>query len=313
MINEMPKIALGTWLVRNSKIIDEIIPAALNNGYKHIDTAQIYFNEELIGNTLEKLNIKREDYWITSKVWPLNFKYHTYQSIEKSLERLKTNYIDAMLLHSIENDQNIITAYKELMRAREDGLVRNIGVSNFDVRELKMIKEHTGEYPKYNQIIASVKQRLFEVEDFCKEKGITLMGYSSIRPYYDPNPYYEGGSLNKNEKSIIDEMANKHNVSPAMILQRYVSQNEYVILPKSKNVERVISNFKIDDVALSDEEMKKLNEFVTFDNNDWRVMLKKQKSKNNEQPKDDEKYKIGLRLSKEADEIFKKKYNISVK
>lgn len=197
----MPRIALGSWENKDQKSLDKVIKSALENGYKHIDTAQIYFTEELIGSSLKVNKIKREDLWITTKIWPFNYSLHAYNSIEKSLERLGVDYVDTILLHAPISDKLNLIAYKEAMRARENGLVRDIGVSNFTSKQIDYIFKHTGEYPKYNQVIASVIQRLEDMENYSSKHGITLMGYSSIRPYYNSNKHYPNSELTMEQKN----------------------------------------------------------------------------------------------------------------
>ncbi|MCC3160882.1 MAG: aldehyde dehydrogenase family protein [Mollicutes bacterium PWAP] len=266
-IKNMPKVALGTWEINDPKQVEETIVAALNNGYKHIDTAQFYFNEELIGLSWPKSNVKREDFWITTKIHSLNYKYNTYKSIEKSIEHLNTTFLDTILLHSsCGNEENLI-AYKEAMRARDNGLVRFVGVSNFTIEEIEYIKEQTGEYPSDLQIIASVIQRIKKIEIFCKEKGINLMGYSSIRPYYNPNFWYKDSALTKDEIKTIDAISAKHNTTPANILQKYILDAGYVVLPKSSKASRVISNLDLLKVHLDKDDYKKLNSMNKTDYN----------------------------------------------
>ncbi|CAM9133071.1 aldo/keto reductase [Mycoplasma marinum] len=260
MIKQMPNIALGTWTIEEPEIIEGIVTAALKNGYKHIDTAQAYSNERAIGDALKKLDIPREEYWLTSKIHPLNYRNHASHSIKVSLEKLQTGYLDAMLLHASDSRKSNEIAYKEMLVAREQGLIKNIGVSNFGIKQLEALKEDVGEYPKYNQIASSVKVRTIELETFCKKNNIELMGYSSIRPYFNNQGY----PLKDEERKIIDELAAKYNVGPALILLSYVSQNGYVILPQSTKPARVIQNFGVTNIKLTDEEMNILNDMVEY-------------------------------------------------
>lgn len=300
MIKTMPKVALGTWMINDKKVINDVVTTALKNGYKHIDTAQVYFNEEFIGETLSKLDVPREKYWITSKVWVANMKYHTYESVEKSLEKLQATYIDTMLLHSMTEENIIINAYKELIKARENGLIRTIGVSNHSIEMMEAIKKATGEYPKYNQIVSSVKHRMVKLEKFCKEKDITLMGYSTIRPYYNPNTFYPSSGLSDAEKVIIDETAAKYNSSPAKILLKWSMNHGYVQLPKSEKPARVIDNLSFTELELSKEEMTKLDSMNTFGDEEFKMTMKEWlKIKPTEKD-----FKIGLRISPESDKYF---------
>ncbi len=301
MIKEMPKIAIGTWLLKDKKVLKEVIKSGFEIGYKNIDTAQVYFNEEMIGEILEELKIARDDYWITTKIWPVNFKYHVYESLVASLKRLKTSYANAVLLHAMVDTEMNIHAYKELIKAREDGIVQNIGVSNWTIEELKTLYRETGEYPKYNQVITSVKQRMPELENFCKKHNITLMAYSTIRPYYQPNEFYVNSGLDSQEKELINTFAKKHNATPAQILLSYASSRDYVILPKTSSSERVISNYKSLDITFNKEELFKLDKLNTFGDKEYTAaMLNSVKNKQYTE----EQYKWGIRLSKESDEMF---------
>ena len=300
MINKMPQVALGTWQITNKDEIMQVVPAALEAGYKHIDTAQLYFNEEFIGEALKNSKFKREDYWITTKVWTNNFRYHTYESVKHSLKKLQTTYIDAMLLHAMVDPKDVIIAYGELIKAREEGLVRTIGVSNFSIEMLELIKKEFNEYPAYNQILSSVKQRVTELEEFCKKNDITLMGYSSIRPYYNPNKFFPESSLTDDEKKIIDKIAKEHNTTPALVLLRWSYNHGYVILPKSANADRVKSNFKVTELNLTKENMKELDSLNVYDYQVWMNEMEKWKRG----IPTDEKYKLGVRISEESDKAF---------
>ena len=268
MIENMPKVGLGTWEVRK-KDVKPAIEAALKAGYKHIDTAQLYRNEKVIGKSLKELNVNREELFITSKIAPFDYKGQaTYKAVKRSLKFLQIEQLDLMLLHAPYNRQGKegrINAYKNLMKAREEGLVRKIGVSNFNVEHLKEIKEATGEYPYMNQIVLSPTVRRTEVEKFCNDNGILLTGYSTLRSYFNPNPFYPGSGMTEEQKEYINELAKKYNKNAGQVLAKWSLDQGYHIIPKSTKPSRVISNFDIHDFDLTEEENEKLNSWNTLE------------------------------------------------
>ena len=134
-MKEFPKIGFGTWQIKDEDV-EKSIATAIEAGYKHIDTAQIYNNEYAIGKALEKLGKNNGEIFITTKIFPSNYRLFTYKSIQESIRRLRVKKIDLVLLHApltINRAADVVTAYKELIRARKDGLVDRIGVSNFNI------------------------------------------------------------------------------------------------------------------------------------------------------------------------------------
>jgi diketogulonate reductase-like aldo/keto reductase len=256
---EMPKVGLGTWLIQDNEVIQELIPGVLNNGYTHIDTAQIYNNEYSIGEALKKSSVKRENIFITSKVWPANYKYHTRTSTQESLRRLSLNYIDLMILHAtLDNETNLI-AFKELLELKKEGIIKYTGVSNFFQQDIDYLYENTGFYPDFNQVHMSPTIRDVALEKYCKEKNIKLMAYSTLRPYFDPNPLFANSGFSQEEKQYIDSLSSKYNSDAGQILNAWAIQLGYYTIPKTVKVSRAISNLNSANIHLTEEEMNKIS------------------------------------------------------
>lgn len=267
MIKDIPKIGLGTWEIRGKNNVYPVVKAAIKTGYTHIDTANIYRNEKAIGDALKRINADKSKLFITSKVMNLDYQGNApKKAVNRSLKRLGVDQIDLMLLHTpFSKDKNIVNAYKKLMEAREEGKVRLIGVSNFSVKNLELIKEATGEYPYVNQIVAAPTVRRVEVEEFCKEKGIKLTAYSTLRAYFNPNTFYPESGMNDEQKEYVNKLAKKHKRDIGQILSRWAIQNGYTVIPKSIKPDRVKTNFKVEGFQLTKEEMKKLNSWNSLE------------------------------------------------
>ncbi len=262
---DIPKIGFGTWELLGNNIIEKAIITAINSGYKHIDTAQIYNNEYQIGKILKKYNIETDKIFITSKVWVLNYRYHTYNSVKQSLKRLQVKKINLMLLHVSADTEDNIIAYKELIRARQEGLIEHIGVSNFSIDQIEEIFNTTQEYPYTNQITVSPTQRIEKLEKYCNEHNIKITGYSTIRCYYNPNIHLGNTSiLSDQEKEIINKIARVHDCSPAIVLLKWSIKHGYDIIPKSKTPSRIKENLMVDKIDLSQQEMMTINQMNKF-------------------------------------------------
>lgn len=258
---EMPKVGLGTWLIQDSNVIAELIPGVLKNGYVHIDTAQIYNNEYPIGEAIKNSGVKREDIFLTSKVWPGNYRYHTTNSVHESLRRLSTEYIDLMILHATLNNEDNLIAFKELLELKKKGIIKYTGVSNFFQQDIDYLYEHTGVYPDFNQVHMSPTIRDLDLEKYCQERNIKLMAYSTLRPYFDPNPLFTNSAFNQEEKDYIDSLACKYNADAGQILNAWAILLGYHTIPKTVKVSRAISNLNSLNINLNQEEMDKISSF----------------------------------------------------
>ena len=250
----IPEIGLGTWLIDNDKVGD-VVKLAVELGYRHIDTAQAYENEEGIGKALKELKVPREQLFITSKVMAEFKDYNSAKSsIDESLRKLGLDYIDLMLIHSPEpwrefrnNSNNYFKENLEVWRALEDavneGKIKHIGVSNFRIDDLKNILDNCKIKPFANQILCHIGQTPFELIDFCQKNNVLVEAYSPIA-------HGEAGRI----KEIV-EIADKYHVSFAQVCLKYCLQLNMVALPKASSKEHLKSNIDLN-FAISDEDME---------------------------------------------------------
>ena len=261
---EIPAIGLGTWLIDNDKVAD-VIKDAVNIGYRHIDTAQAYENEEGVGIGIRECGVERENLFITSKV---RAEYKDYESaknsIDESLRKLGLDYLDLMIIHSPEPWAEFRTAennyYKEnieVWRALEDayneGKIRAIGVSNFHNDDLKNIIDNCRIKPMINQVLAHVGQTPFDIIEYCNKEGVVVEAYSPIA-------HGEAGRIVE-----VQDMAKKYNKSFAQICLKYCLNLGMVVLPKAKSVGHLMDNFDLS-FEISDEDMEILKAVKPLDN-----------------------------------------------
>ena len=253
----IPKLALGTWLIDDAQVGDAV-RAAVEIGYRHIDTAQAYANERGVGEAVRSCGVAREDLFVVSKVAA---EHKTYQEaaagIDRTLATMGLDYLDMMIIHSpqpwVEVNQSSdrhfqgnVEAYRALEDALSAGKLRAIGVSNFLVEDLQNILDSCSVVPAVNQVLAHVGNVPVEVAQFCADHGIAVEAYSPIA-------HGEAGRIEG-----VAEMAAKYGVSVAQLCIRYVLQLGMIALPKTANPVRMKENASVD-FQISDEDMAALN------------------------------------------------------
>lgn len=250
---EIPSIAFGTWKISDENICRKSVKYALECGYRHIDAARIYNNEIFVGKGIseflkENPNIKREDLFITTKVWNSDQGYEeTLKAFEASLERLNLDYIDLYLIHW-PNTKNMATTFetwKALEKLYNDKKVRAIGVCNFEKHHLEELKQISTVTPMVNQIEIHPYNQQLELRKYCESKNIIVESWS---------PLIQG---NVNDTLIV-ELAEKYKKSPAQIILKWHLQNWLLPLPKSITPSRIKENRELDFV-LTKEDMEKIN------------------------------------------------------
>ncbi|BDG81550.1 glyoxal reductase [Bacillus subtilis] len=244
---EMPWFGLGVFKVENGSEATESVKAAIKNGYRSIDTAAVYKNEEGVGIGIKESGVAREELFITSKVWNEDQGYDTtLAAFEKSLERLQLDYLDLYLIHWPGKDK-----YKDTWRALEklykDGKIRAIGVSNFQVHHLEELLKDAEIKPMVNQVEFHPRLTQKELRDYCKKQGIQLEAWSPLMQ----------GQLLDNE--VLTQIAEKYNKSVAQVILRWDLQHEVVTIPKSIKEHRIIENADIFDFELSQEDMDEID------------------------------------------------------
>ncbi|WP_226676164.1 aldo/keto reductase [Mesobacillus jeotgali] len=244
---KMPWFGLGVFKVQEGSEVLESVKAALRNGYKSIDTAAVYRNEEGVGKGIKEAGVPREELFITTKVWNSDQGYEsTLQAFETSMEKLGLEYLDLYLIH-----WPVAGKYKETWKALEklykDGRVRAIGVSNFHVHHLKDLMADAEIKPMVNQVEYHPHLAQTELLEFCKAEGIQMEAWSPLK---------QGELLSE---PTITEIAEKHKKSPAQVILRWDLQNEVVTIPKSVKENRIIENADIFDFELSADDMDRLN------------------------------------------------------
>ncbi len=279
---KIPKLGLGTWLIDNDKVVD-VVKDALEVGYRHIDTAQAYENEEGVGKAIRESGIPREEIFVTSKIAAEEKTYDdAYQSIVESLKKLGLDYLDLMIIHSPEpwaefrGEKRYFEENKEVWRALEtaykEGKVKAIGVSNFLKDDLENILSSCEIKPMVNQILTHISNTKTELINFCKEQGILVEAYS---------PIAHGAAL-KNETLI--NMAEKYHVSVAQLCIRYVLQLGLVALPKASTKEHIVDNSKVD-FKISEDDMntlKNMDTIESYGSDDFFPVFSGKNQKNNQ-------------------------------
>ena len=259
---EVPQLALGTWLIDDDKVSDAV-RAAIQIGYRHIDTAQAYGNERGVGEGVRTCGIPRDQIFVTSKVAAEHKDYRSAaDGIDKTLRKMGLDYLDMMIIHSPQpwvevnqSDNRYVEGNREAWRALEDALkagkLRAIGVSNFLKGDIDSLWEAAEIKPMVNQVLCHVSNTPLDLIEYCQGKGIVMEAYS---------PVAHGEAL-KNEK--IAEIAKKYGVSVPQLCIRYDIQLGMIVLPKTANPAHMKSNADIDFV-ISDADMEVLKNIETI-------------------------------------------------
>src|SRR5690625_1195848 len=262
--NEIPVMGAGVWMIDNEDVV-QVVKDALDLGYRHIDTAQSYLNEEGVGRAIRESGIPRKEIFVTTKLEGDIKNYDkAVTEIDKSLERLDMDYVDLMLIHSPqpwahfrEEDNHFfegnLEAWRALEEAYEAGKIKAIGVSNFQQIDLENLIENGKVKPMVNQVLAHITNVPTDVIEYSQSQDIVVGAYS---------PIAHGAIL---DHPTIKEIAEKYEVSSAQLSLRYVLQLDMVALPKSTNKDHMRDNAAFD-FTISDEDMRTLNELPLIEN-----------------------------------------------
>jgi len=243
---DMPILGYGVYQVTPEEC-ERCVSDAISVGYRSIDTAQAYHNEEGVGNAISKSGITREDFFITTKVWLSNYgEAKAATSIDESLRKLKTDYVDLFLLHQPFNDY--YGAYRALEKAYRDGKVRAIGVSNFYPDRFIDLASHVDIKPAINQVETHVFNQQTVAQQIMQRYGTEVMSWG---------PFAEGRNDFFSNKTL-QNIGDKYGKSVAQTALRFLVQRGIIVIPKSTRIERMRENFDIFDFALSDTDMAEI-------------------------------------------------------
>ena len=241
----MPTLGYGVFLVKPDEC-ERCVSDALSVGYRLIDTAQAYFNEEGVGRAIAKSGIKREDLFIVTKVWISNAgEERAAKSIEESLRKLGTDYVDLLLIHQAYND--VFGTWRAMEKAYRDGKTRAIGVSNFQAGRFYDFAHWVDVKPMVNQLQCNVLIQQDGIQPVLKEFDTKMMAWGPL-----------GGQGNDGviDNPTLEVIGKRYGKSAAQVALRWLTQRGIVAIPKSTHIERMRQNLDIFDFTLSDEDMK---------------------------------------------------------
>ncbi|OMJ27880.1 Prostaglandin F synthase [Smittium culicis] len=261
---EIPILGLGTYRLKSKDSLKSLIRDAILTGYRHFDTATVYKNEEIIGEAFEEifsdetLNISREDVWVTSKLSPSEQGYeNALNAVQRSLKKLKFDYIDMYLIHwpgvfklKVSDPKNSVKrqeSWKALEELYSKGIVRSIGVSNYQIKHLKELATYSTVTPAVNQCEFHPLLYTKDLVDYCKESGISFMAYSS---------FGEGRLVNGSIRiPELDLVSKKHNASAAQVLLSWSLHRGIIVIPKASSNKRLENNFASLKIKLDDDDI----------------------------------------------------------
>lgn len=281
---KMPILGYGVYQVTKEEC-ERCVLDALKAGYRAIDTAQSYFNEEEVGAALQKSGIAREDIFLTSKVWIENYGYEACRSsVEESLKKLKTDYLDLMLLHQPFSDY--YGAWRALEDLYEEGKIRAIGISNFYPDRMVDIASFARIRPMVNQVETHPYNQQIVAKEYMDKYGVQIEAWA---------PFGEGrGGLF--EDAVLKEIGEKYGKTTAQVMLRWHIQRGVVVIPKSTHYERMVENYDVFDFELASEDMEKIaaldkKESAFFSHSDpamveWFVKMVEERKQNHDSNKE---------------------------
>jgi diketogulonate reductase-like aldo/keto reductase len=245
----MPEIGFGTWKISNQNDAKKAVKTAIKVGYKLIDTAKIYGNEEGVGEGIKEGGVDRDELFVTTKLWNDDQGYESgLKAFDESLKRLGLEYVDLYLIHWPGTDRRA-EAWKALQEIQIQGLAKNIGVSNYTVRHLEEVLSSSKVVPAVNQIEFHpfIYEDQKEVLEYCKKNKIVVEAYSPLARARDM------------ENTTLHAIAVRHGKTIAQVMLRWAIQHGTVPIPKSTNPGRTKENIEVFDFDLAEEEMNTIN------------------------------------------------------
>ncbi|USL39553.1 aldo/keto reductase [Priestia megaterium] len=241
---EMPILGFGVYQIEDADQCEQAVYDALMAGYRLIDTAAAYMNEEAVGKAIKRSGIPREEIFITTKLWIQDAGYeNAKKAFTKSLERLQVDYLDLYLIHQPFGD--VYGSWRAMEELYHEGKIRAIGVSNFHMDRLVDLIDHNEVTPAVNQIETHPFCQQIESANFMKENNVQIESWG---------PFAEGKN-NIFQNELLASIAKKYNKSVAQVILRWLTQRGVVVIPKSVHKERIIENFNIFDFELNQEDI----------------------------------------------------------
>ena len=246
---EVPLVGFGTFQITEALEVEKAVINAIKSGYRHIDTAQSYMNEEAVGKGISKSGVNRSELFITTKIWVENVSYNgVLESLEKSLKRLDLEYIDLLLIHQPYND--VYGAWRAMEELQERGRVKAIGVSNFSVDRVVDLAIFNKVTPQVNQIEINPFHQQIETIKTLKNEKVVVEAWA---------PFAEGKN-NIFSNPVLKNIGEKYSKSIAQVIVRWLIEQDIIVLAKSVNINRMKENIDVFDFSLSNEDKEKIAE-----------------------------------------------------
>ncbi len=244
---KMPWFGLGVWRTPEGQVVEDAVRFALEAGYRHIDTAALYANEVGVGKAIRACGLPREQIFVTSKVWNSDQGYEsTLKAFDATQERLDLGQLDLYLIH-----WPVAGKYRETWRALEriyqEGRVRAIGVSNFQVSHLEDLGAHAEVKPMVNQVELHPRLSQTELTQYCQSRGIQVEAWSPLMQGHLDDP-------------VLESLSQKYGKSKAQIVLRWDLQRDIITIPKSVHQDRIIENAGVFDFELAEDDMEAINQ-----------------------------------------------------
>ncbi|HEX7315626.1 MAG TPA: aldo/keto reductase [Pyrinomonadaceae bacterium] len=241
---EMPILGFGVYQIADAEECERSVSEALQTGYRLLDTAAVYMNEEAVGGAIKKSGIAREEVFVTTKLWVSDAGYESAKkAFDKSLQRLQLDYLDLYLIHQPYGD--IHGSWRALEELYREGRIRAIGVSNFHPDRLMDLIVHNEVVPAVNQVETHPFHQQVEARQFMRENNVQIESWG---------PFAEGRN-NIFQNELLLSVAGKYGKTVAQVILRWLTHREVVVIPKSVRKERIVENFNIFDFELSAEDM----------------------------------------------------------